>query len=140
MLRSILTPSGHAADCRVARAGTTTLSPRNYSMISSATSSTSRDRSSPIALAVLRLMTRRYLLGNSTGRALGFAPRRMRSAKGSRPTVLFGDIGSVLQQTAVLREPRAVEDRRHLLGNRLRDDRLAMDVHEYVRVRTTPPW
>src|SRR5258708_6976634 len=75
--------------------GTTTLSPRNYSMISSATSSTSRDRLSPIALAVLRLMTKRYLLGNSTGRAPRLAPSK--------------------------------------IAGTLRDDCLAMDVHEYVR-------
>ena len=34
---------------------------------------------SPIALAVLRLITSSYLVGACTGRSAGFSPRRMRS-------------------------------------------------------------
>ena len=52
---------------------------RAYSITSSAIESMSGDTSRPIARAVLRLMTNSYLVGSSTGRSPGLAPRKMRS-------------------------------------------------------------
>ena len=42
-----------------------------------------------MALAVLRLMTKRYLTGSSTGRSLGLVPRKMRSGKRRMRTFYF---------------------------------------------------
>jgi hypothetical protein len=50
-----------------------------YSITSSAVTSRLGGTVSPSALAVLRLIPSSYLVGISTGRSLGFAPRRMRS-------------------------------------------------------------
>jgi hypothetical protein len=46
-----------------------------YSITSSASASTVTEMSSPIALAVLRLMVRLYLVGCWNGRSLGFSPQ-----------------------------------------------------------------
>src|SRR5262245_54300053 len=50
-----------------------------HSITSSARASSVAGISSPIALAVLRLITRSYLVGCSTGRSAGFAPLRILS-------------------------------------------------------------
>jgi hypothetical protein len=50
-----------------------------YSITSSARASTEGGTVSPIALAVLRLITVSYLVGVCTGRSAGFSPLRMRS-------------------------------------------------------------
>src|SRR5262249_47705842 len=51
----------------------------NHSITSSARASSVGGTSRPSALAVLRLITRSYLVGCSTGMSLGFAPRRILS-------------------------------------------------------------
>ena len=53
--------------------------PHFYSIISSARVSRDGETVSPSALAVLRLMTRRYFVGACTGRLAGFSPFKMRS-------------------------------------------------------------
>jgi hypothetical protein len=53
--------------------------PECYSITSSARLSTVGGMVSPIAFAVLRLMTSSYLVGAWTGRSDGFSPLRMRS-------------------------------------------------------------
>src|SRR5262249_30732530 len=50
-----------------------------HSITSSARASSVGGNSRPSALAVLRLMTRSYLIGCCTGRSEGFSPLRMRS-------------------------------------------------------------
>ena len=52
---------------------------RFYSITSSARASSDGGISRPSALAVVRLMTRSNLVGCSTGRSAGFAPRRILS-------------------------------------------------------------
>src|SRR5262249_9082219 len=52
---------------------------RDHSITSSARASSVGGNSRPSALAVLRLMTRSYLIGCCTGRSEGFSPLRMRS-------------------------------------------------------------
>src|SRR5262249_35819542 len=49
-----------------------------HSITSSARASTKDGISSPITLALLRLITHSYLVGACTGRSPGFSPRRMR--------------------------------------------------------------
>src|SRR5215472_14279885 len=51
----------------------------SYSITSSARSMIDGGTVRPSALAVLRLMTNSYFVGNCTGRSPGFSPRRMRS-------------------------------------------------------------
>src|SRR6516225_7555534 len=50
-----------------------------HSITSSARASTGVGISRPSALAVLRLMTKSYLVGACTGRSAGFSPLRIRS-------------------------------------------------------------
>ena len=50
-----------------------------YSITSSARASTEGGIVRPRALAVLRLITSSYLVGDCTGRSAGFSPLRMRS-------------------------------------------------------------
>jgi hypothetical protein len=52
---------------------------KRYSITSSALASSVCGTSRPSALAVLRLITRSYLVGACTGRSAGFSPLRMRS-------------------------------------------------------------
>jgi hypothetical protein len=52
---------------------------RAYSITSSARASSVSGTVRPSALAVLRLITRSYLVGFCTGRSAGFSPLRMRS-------------------------------------------------------------
>ena len=52
---------------------------KRYSITSSARASTLCGTLRPSALAVLRLITRSYLVGACTGRSAGFSPLRMRS-------------------------------------------------------------
>src|SRR6516225_3523493 len=52
-----------------------------HSITSSARASNDCGTSSPRALAVIRLMTKSNLVGCSTGRSAGFAPRKILSAK-----------------------------------------------------------
>src|SRR6516165_3808843 len=58
-----------------AKSGHTT----NYSITSSARASTEGGIVMPSVLAVLRLITSSYLVGDCTGRSAGFSPLRMRS-------------------------------------------------------------
>jgi hypothetical protein len=51
-----------------------------YSITSSARASSEGGTVRPSALALLRLMASSNLVGNSTGRSLGFSPLRMRAA------------------------------------------------------------
>src|SRR5262245_64427075 len=50
-----------------------------YSITSSARAGTDGGMVRPMALAVLRLITNSYLVGDCTGRSAGFSPLRMRS-------------------------------------------------------------
>src|SRR5512144_892734 len=52
---------------------------RTHSITSSARASREGGTSTPSALAVIRLMTRSNLVGCSTGRSAGFAPRKILS-------------------------------------------------------------
>ena len=67
--------------CRasIARATAQTADKGSYSISSSARTSTDGGIVRPRALAVLRLMTNANLVGRSTGRSAGFAPRRILS-------------------------------------------------------------
>src|ERR1700716_5188 len=51
---------------------------RTHSITSSARASNVGGTSRPSALAVLRMITSSYLVGDCTGRAAGFSPLRMR--------------------------------------------------------------
>src|SRR5262245_56158589 len=65
-----------------ARAGCSEGAPlhlRDHSITSSARASSVAGTSRPSALALLRLITRSYLVGACTGRWEGFSPLRMRS-------------------------------------------------------------
>src|SRR6516162_9773699 len=53
--------------------------PPHHSITSSVSASSRSGTVRPSALAVLRLMTSMYLVGNWTGRSAGFSPLRMRS-------------------------------------------------------------
>src|SRR4051812_31128839 len=60
-----------------------------YSISSSARASNLRGRVRPSAFAVLTLMTSSNVIGRSTGRSAGFAPRRILSTKSAaRPHML----------------------------------------------------
>src|SRR6266480_4861508 len=69
---SLLGPDFHRLD-------RTSFAWRTHSITSSARTSKVGGTSIPRALAVLRLRTVSYLVGVSTGRSAGFAPRSMRS-------------------------------------------------------------
>src|SRR5262249_14952516 len=55
------------------------LAPPDHSITSSARASSVSGTAKPSAFAVLRLITKSYLVGACTGRSDGFSPRRMRS-------------------------------------------------------------
>ena len=77
-----VTHKRHSAGDTVSDIGIATPTARcNHSITSSAMEIMSSGTSRPMALAVLRLTTNRYLTGNSTGRSLGLVPRKMRFRK-----------------------------------------------------------
>src|SRR5262249_20785433 len=64
-----------------------------HSITSSARASNVGGISRPRAFAVVRLMTRSNLVGCSTGRSPGFAPRRIMSTKSPARRNWFGKLG-----------------------------------------------
>jgi hypothetical protein len=85
VLGPLTAATGHTRSCRYVRdmsalAPIATDGNRLYSITSSAVASNVAGTVRPSALAVLRLMTRSYLVGAWTGSSFGFAPLRMRSA------------------------------------------------------------
>jgi hypothetical protein len=74
--RSALPSESGSSDLCLFRA---TAEVRTYSITSSARASREAGISRPSAFAVLRLMTRSYLVGAWTGRSAGFSPLRTRS-------------------------------------------------------------
>jgi hypothetical protein len=77
--RNSITRRGNRRHAAEQRDELAPLQRRDHSITSSARASSVGGISSPSALAVLRLMTRSYLVGACTGRSAGFSPLRMRS-------------------------------------------------------------
>src|SRR5262245_14104999 len=66
---------------------------RDHSITSSARASSVGGTSRPSAVAVIRLMTRSYLVGCSTGRSVGLAPRKILSTKSAARRCKSGKFG-----------------------------------------------
>src|SRR5262249_32077788 len=66
--------------CRRAAEERDEVAPLNHSITSSARSSIDGGIARPSAVAVLRFTTISYFTGSCTGRSLGWAPRKIRSA------------------------------------------------------------
>jgi hypothetical protein len=95
-------------DCRTAEQGDE-LAPF-HSITSSARASSSGGIVRPSALAVVRLITRPYLVGACTGRSAGFSPFRMRSTYSADRRNWSTKSGPLLDQATAGDEVSSVVD------------------------------